>query len=154
MSGIVVSPTTSMIVSSAPTAQVIVTTPLPVPIFRTMQPKVVGDNQDVVVGDNKLIFAIPTEFDGMNLVDAQAYVTTASTSGTPTVQVRNITKSNVDMLSTRVTIDEGEFTSYTAAVVRVINLNTDNVSLGDLISIDVDFAGTGAKGLGVILRFS
>jgi hypothetical protein len=35
----------------------------------------------------------------------------------------------------------------------VVNTATDDVAVGDRIAIDVDGAGTGAKGLGVILTF-
>jgi hypothetical protein len=40
------------------------------------------------------------------------------------------------------------------ATAAVINTDYDDVATGDLIAIDVDVAGTGAKGLGVILTFS
>ena len=67
------------------------------------------------------------------------------------IQIRNVTQT-ADMLSTRITIDASEFTSYTAAA-AVIDTGNDDVATGDLIAVDVDVAGTGAKGLGVILRF-
>ncbi len=57
------------------------------------------------------------------------------------------------MLSTSITIDASEFTSYSAATAPVINTSFDDVATGDRIAIDVDVAGTGTKGLGVILRF-
>jgi hypothetical protein len=115
--------------------------------------KVFSDTQTVETGDGKFIFAIPSDLDGLRLVDADAYVTTVSSSGTPTVQIRNVTDS-VDILSTRITIDASEFTSYTAATPPVINTANDDVATGDRIAIDVDVAGTGARGLGVILRFT
>lgn len=114
--------------------------------------KVFSDVSTLSTGDGKFIFAIPSELNGWNLVDAQAYVTTVSSSGLPTVQLRNVTDS-VDMLSTRITIDASEYTSYTAATPRVINTTYDDVATGDRIAIDVDVAGTGAKGLGVIVIF-
>jgi hypothetical protein len=57
------------------------------------------------------------------------------------------------MLSTRITIDVSAFTSYTAAAPPVIDGANDDVATGDIIRIDVDVAGTGAKGLIVILTF-
>ena len=68
------------------------------------------------------------------------------------MQIRNITQT-ADMLTTKITIDASEFTSYTAATAPVIDTGNDDVATGDLIAIDVDVAGTGAKGLGVILTF-
>ena len=43
--------------------------------------------------------------------------------------------------------------SKDAAIQSVINATYDDVLWGDHIAIDVDIAGTGAKGLGVILTF-
>jgi hypothetical protein len=57
------------------------------------------------------------------------------------------------MLSTRITIDANEKTSYTAATAPVINATYDDVATGDLLAIDIDGAGTGAKGLMVMLQF-
>lgn len=122
----------------------------PIPVVYEI--KVVSDTTVVQTGDGQFIFAIPADLNGKNLTDAQAFVTTASSSGTPTVQIRNVTKSS-DMLTTKVTVDAAEFTSYSAVTPRVINTASDDVTTGDLIAIDVDVAGTGAKGLGVILRF-
>ncbi len=113
--------------------------------------KVIQDSATLGTGDGQLIFMIPRELNGSNLVEAQAFVTTVSSSGDPLIQIRNVTQT-ADMLSTRIKIDAGEFTSYTAAQ-RVIDASNDDVATGDLIAIDVDTAGTGAKGLGVVLEF-
>lgn len=106
----------------------------------------------ITTGDGKAYFFISSELNGYNLVDADACVTTVSSSGAPTVQVRNVTDSQ-DMLSTAITIDANEKTSYTAATAPVINTSYDDVATGDEIAIDIDGAGTGAKGLTVILTF-
>lgn len=114
--------------------------------------KVFDDTTAVSTGDGKLIFCIPQAFNGLNLTSAHAFCSTYSSSGTPTVMIRNVTDSQ-DMLSTAITIDTSEYTSYTAATAPVINASYDDVATGDLIAIDVDVAGTGTKGLGVILTF-
>jgi len=88
----------------------------------------------------------------MNLVSVGAHVFTASTSGLPSVQIRNFTDS-VDMLSTNVTIDANEKDSNSAATQVVINPATDDVVEGDELQIDVDVAGTGTLGLEVRLGF-
>lgn len=119
---------------------------------KTIQLKIFDDTSSPIVGDAWHILCIPADLNGFNLVDANAFVTTVSSSGAITVQVRNITDA-VDMLSTGITIDQSENTSYTGATQRVINASNDNVSTGDLIGIDVDTIGSGAKGLGVILSF-
>lgn len=138
--------------TSSATAWVVVGA-IPPNIEKVIQLKVFDDVTNILTGDGRLIFCVPSSLNGYNLVDAQAYVTSVSSSGLPTVQLRNINNGNSDMLSTRMTIDTTEFTSYTAATPRVINLAKDDVSTGQLIAIDVDVAGTGAKGLGVNLTF-
>lgn len=119
---------------------------------RVCEIKVVDDNTALVTGDGKYILTIPAEMNGMNLVAAHASVSTVSSSGTPTYQIRNVTDS-VDMLSTRITIDANEYTSYTAATQPVIDTAHDDVATGDLIAIDKDVAGTGCKGDTIILSF-
>ena len=115
--------------------------------------KVLTDFQTLSTGDGQFVFAIPADLNGKNLTSVAAYVTTVSSSGAPTIQIRNITQT-ADMLTTKITIDASEFTSYTAATPAVIDTSNDDVATGDLIAIDCDVAGTGAKGLGVILEFS
>src|SRR3546814_18818128 len=73
-------------------------------------------------------------------------LTTASSSGAVTV---DINEAGSTILSTKLTIDQGEKTSTTAATPAVIS----DASLGDdaEITIDVDGAGTDAAGLKVTL---
>ena len=121
--------------------------------YKTIILKVIADGANLVTGDAQMHVTIPDQFDGMNLVGVGAAVYTASSSGTPTIQVRNTTDSQ-DMLSTRITIDANELTSYSAAAPAVINTSYDDVVKGDQLQIDVDVAGTGAKGLEVHLKFA
>lgn len=116
--------------------------------------KVIDDTTTLTTGDNKMKICIPAHMNGLSLTAAHAFVTTASSSGTPTIAIRNTTNGNVDMLSTNITIDANEYTSYTAATPPVINTSNDNVATGDIIAIDCDAAGNSAKGLGVILIFA
>lgn len=80
----------------------------------------------------------------MTLTDCRANLNTASTSGTPTVDI-NVNGSSV--LSTKLTIDANELTSVTAAVPPVISSSA--IADDDIITFDIDVAGTGAKGLKV-----
>ena len=115
--------------------------------------KVFSDTQTVTTGDGKFIFEVSEDMDGMNLVDVETYVTTVSSSGLPTVQIRNVTQT-ADMLTTKVSIDASEKNSKDAATSAVIDTGNDDVAWGDHIAIDQDVAGTGAKGEGVILTFA
>jgi hypothetical protein len=106
----------------------------------------------LTTGDGKAYYPVPSTLNGMNLVSVGAYLTTASSSGIPTVQIANVTDS-VDMLSTKLTIDASETSSATAATAAVIDTAHDDVATGDMLRIDVDVAGTGAKGLIVEMQF-
>lgn len=106
----------------------------------------------LTTGDFQGWMAVDDSMNNLNLIDADACITTVSSSGTPTIQIRNVTQA-ADMLSTRITIDASEHCSYTAAVPPVIDSGNDDVATGDIIAVDVDVAGTGAKGLIVILTF-
>ena len=109
----------------------------------------------ITTGDGKAGFMVPASMNGMNLVRAHAALLGAqSSSGTPTVQIRRVRSSSAaDMLSTKITIDANESTSHTAATAPVIDTANDDASTADLIYVDVDVAGTGAKGLLVTLEF-
>ncbi len=120
-------------------------------VGRMIQIKVFGDDSELTTGDDKLVFMIPPELDGTKLVRAVAFVSTVSSSGLPNVMISNTTQA-VDVLATAITIDVSEFTSLTAATPCVIKQDII-YRPGDLVAIDVDGAGTGAKGLGVQLSF-
>jgi hypothetical protein len=79
-------------------------------------------------------------------------VTTVSSSGAVTVQVARVRGGTpVDVLSTAITVDASETSSYTAATAPVINTSNDDVLTGDFLRVDIDGAGTGAKGLIVMV---
>lgn len=120
---------------------------------RVAQIKLFDDATAATTGDGRFIFFVPPELDNLDLFDVYAYVTTVSSSGALTIQVRNVTDT-VDMLSTAITIDQSEFSSLTAATPPVINNLYSRVSSGDRIALDVDGAGTGTTGLGVVLTFN
>lgn len=106
----------------------------------------------ITTGDGKCPFLVPARLNGLNLVGIYGAVTTVSSSGIPTVQIRNETQT-ADMLTTKLTIDANEKTSFTAAAAAVIDTGNDDVATGDLLWVDIDVAGTGAKGLIVGLIF-
>lgn len=115
---------------------------------KTVEIKVFDDSTSLTTGDEKYVWVVPSQFNNRLIIGVFATITTVSSSGTPTIQIRNITDS-VDVLSTAITIDVSEYTSDTAATPAVINTSNDDLTTGDRIAIDVDVAGTGAKGLSV-----
>lgn len=93
---------------------------------------------------------VPERWDGAELTGITAGVFTASSSGLVTVRLYNKTTQQ-NILSTNVTIDAGELTSMTAATPPVINSAHKTLSKGQVLSLYVEGAGTGAKGLQVDL---
>lgn len=127
--------------------------PASAPVQRIAEILVTDPNGDAITtGDGKAYLFIPAALNGYELVSASACVTTASSSGLPSVAVYNVTDSQ-DILSVNITIDSGEKTSYTAETASSVNSSYKTVATGDEIRIDIDGAGTGAKGLTVILVF-
>lgn len=115
----------------------------------------------LTTGDGKFYFRIPSKLNGLNLTACAAAVGTASSSGTPTIQIARGRQSNAtsahsfaDMLSTRITIDASEYDSKDATAAAAIDSANDDVATGDLIRVDVDVAGTNTTGLYVTLAFS
>ena len=97
----------------------------------------------ITTGDGKATFRLPH---AMTLTAVRASLTTASTSGAVTV---DINEGGTTVLSTALTLDQDEKTSTTAATAAVIS---DSTLADDAeIRIDIDGAGTGAKGLKVWL---
>ena len=115
-----------------------------------LQIKVMSDTTTVSVGDAALVFVISDDLEGLSLLKANAFVSTASSAGDVTVQLRNVITSD-DMLSTPITIPALAFTSYPPATPSVVDDPLAVIATGDLIAIDIDAAGAGAMGLGVVL---
>ena len=113
-----------------------------------------GPTASVTVGDyaNPIPFFIPSDLGRTRLWHVELFVVTVSSSGKPTVQIHNVTQ-NLDMLSTKVSVDANEKTSLTAATPVVINQANSLVQAGDEIRFDVDIAGTGTKGMLVKVGF-
>lgn len=104
---------------------------------------VVSESTTLTTGTAKRTFRMPFAF---TLTGVRASVSTVSSSGIPTV---DINEGGTTILSTKLTIDANEYTSTTAATAAVIS---DTALADDAeITIDVDVAGTGAKGLKVYL---
>lgn len=92
----------------------------------------------ITTGTAKITFRAPY---ACTMTAVRASLSTASTSGNPTF---DINKNGVSMLSTTLSIDANEKTSVTAATAAVIS--TSSIADDDEITIDIDTAGTGAKG--------
>lgn len=97
----------------------------------------------IATGTAVVTFRMPF---AMTLTAVRASLSTASSSGTPTF---DINEGGTTILSTKITIDANEKTSTTAATAAVIS---DTALADDAeMTVDIDVAGTGAKGAKVYL---
>ncbi len=97
----------------------------------------------LTTGTSKAYFRMPRS---MIVSEVRGSLLTASTSGAVTI---DINKNGSTILSTKLTIDQDEKTSVTAAVPPVISDET--LADDDEITVDIDVEGTGAIGLIVAL---
>jgi hypothetical protein len=102
-----------------------------------------SDETTTLTTGTKLTMRMPYD---MTLTEVRASINTVSSSGPVTVDINEAGQS---ILSTKLTIDQGEKTSTTAAAAAVLS---DSFLADDAeITFDVDAAGTGAKGLKVAI---
>jgi hypothetical protein len=101
----------------------------------------------ITTGSAKVTFRAPF---AMTLTQIpRASLNTSSTSGNPTV---DINKNGTSVLgANKLSIDANEKTSVTAATATT--LATTAIADDDEITFDVDVAGTGAKGLKVVIYY-
>lgn len=109
------------------------------------------DDEALKVANGVLNFIIPDTLNNTKIVSVHGAVSVASTSGLPTARLYNITK-GVYVLSTNVTIDANEYTSYTAETQPVVNASNNLLNTGDRMQIDLTAIGTGAKGFDMIIK--
>lgn len=117
-----------------------------------------------LVGTETNYIRIPIYMNGWQLVSCNASCglsngSGSSTSGSPAFVVQRSSASSlirVNMLTTNITIDQGEFDSSTALTAAVINTSACKVSTGDKIwvgSASASACGTGVLGSGVSVTF-
>lgn len=93
----------------------------------------------LTTGTAKVTFRWPFAF---TLSKVRANVNTVSSSGLPTIDVK---QGGTTIFSTTLTIDASEKTSETAATAAV--LSTTAMTDDSEVTVDISTAGTGAKGL-------
>lgn len=108
-----------------------------------LQFAVSDETTEITTGAAKITLRMPY---AMTLQEVRASLGTASTSGAVTI---DINQGGATILSTKLTIDQDEKTSTTAAAPAVISTSalTDDAE----ITIDIDGAGTDAAGLKIAL---
>jgi hypothetical protein len=110
---------------------------------------VTDPESSVVVKNGAAYMYIPEDVGGKRLAQVSAALVVAGSS-TTSVQFRDVTGTPFDYLSTNITLPAG--TRYSTN--GVINEANATVNAGQIIAIDVENAGSGAKGLMVSLLFA
>jgi hypothetical protein len=106
----------------------------------------VGDEtSDITTGTAKVTFHMPYEF---SLTKVKAGLATASSSGNLAIDLND---DGASVFSTTLTIDENETFSDTAVTPAVLTSNPKVIASGSVMTVDIDTAGTGAKGLKLYL---
>lgn len=106
----------------------------------------IGDETTpITTGNGKIVFPFPY---AATMLDIRASLNVVSTSGIPTF---DINEAGTTILSTKLTIDQDEKNSISAATPLVIS----DAAIADYaeMSIDVDVSGTGAKGAKLTFYF-
>lgn len=117
----------------------------PLRVTQAIQFAASDETTALTTGTGKMTFRMPFAF---TVTDIRGSLTTAQTSGS--IFTVNVKESGTTILSTKLTIDNGEKTSTTAATPPVLS----DTSLADdaEITVDIDSLGDGtAKGLKVTL---
>lgn len=104
------------------------------------------ETTNITAGAAKVTFRAPYALTLTRI--PRASLSTPSSSGNPTV---DINVSGASILSTKLSIDANEETSTTATTAAV--LSSTNIVDDAKITIDIDAAGTGAKGLKITLYY-
>jgi hypothetical protein len=106
--------------------------------------KITDDATSPLAGTGKFYFRVPYAF---AVDDVRASLNSAQTGGS--LLTVDINKNGSSILSTKLTIDNNETTSKTAVTAPVISGGT--FADDDILSVDIDQAGTGGKGLTVTI---
>lgn len=110
------------------------------PLQETMIVAISDETTNLTTGTAKVTFHMPYAF---NITKIKAGLTASSSSGLPTFDLND---DGVSVFTTRVTVDTLEFFSDTATTPSALTSTPLSVAAGSKMTIDIDTAGTGAKG--------
>jgi hypothetical protein len=132
------------------------TDPIPPDGVAIYEIKVFEDNALVVAGDKAFEWEVPRDLDEAEVVWVEAFVTTPSSSGNISLQLAHLDPDNAvigDLLTTGITILEDEYNSADPGTTQPVISSSGVAVLShrDHLRCDVDGAGSGAMGLGLIV---
>lgn len=116
----------------------------PLDVRRAVTMKIGNSSTAITTGDGKDYWRVPALLNGWRITGVAAHmVHNNSASGTiVTIQIANVDGA-VDVLTTKLTIDNSEADSSTAATPAVINTSNATVTTGQMLRVDFDAIGSG-----------
>jgi hypothetical protein len=110
----------------------------------------------VITGDGQYFFTVPPSLDGGNITAVNLALTGAvASSGATTAQITRRRGGTVtDVLATPATVDATERFSTTGTIGVPVASPGNEILQWDILGVDVDAAGTDAKGLQVIITYA
>ena len=106
------------------------------------------ETTNITIGDAKVTFRAPFN---ITIIGVAGSLSTASSSGLPAFDINGV--GGTTIFTTKPTIDANEKTTYTAATASVLDSTKVNIPRDTEMTIDIDTAGTGAKGLKVTILY-
>ena len=106
------------------------------------------ETTNITTGNAKVTFRMPFN---VTIIGVAGSLSTASSSGLPDFDINGV--GGTTIFTTKPTIDANEKTTYTAATASVLDSTKVNIPRDTEMTIDIDTAGTGAKGLKVTILY-
>jgi hypothetical protein len=102
----------------------------------------------ITTGNEKVTFRMPFN---VTIIGVAGSLSTASSSGLPEFDINGV--GGTTIFTTKPTIDANEKTTYEATTASVLDSTKVNIPRDTEMTIDIDTAGTGAKGLKVTILY-
>jgi hypothetical protein len=102
----------------------------------------------ITTGNEKVTFRMPFN---VTIIGVAGSLSEASSSGNPAFDVNGV--GGTTIFTTPPTIDANEKTTYEATTASVLDSTKVNIPRDTEMTIDIDTAGTGAKGLKVTILY-
>lgn len=101
---------------------------------------------DTLITNFASYYPVGQKLDGWNLYHVAGFLTTPSSVEAVTIQIYSL-RYGIDILTTPITIDANEISSYTSGTTATVNPLYSEVQKGEILKPRVVEPGTGAKGL-------
>ena len=120
---------------------------------KTLVWKLTANDEVVVDTDDYDSVLVPADFEGWLITAVAARIVTADDGADfMDIGIYNVTQT-AEVLSALMRIEATEFSTLTSAQPGTIDVGEDDITAGDVLRIDVDYAGDNCAGLEVHIVF-